>query len=351
MPTSQAIFDDMRQTISETLLLDWNSYMSTIKTAYDTAYNSIKTKLGEIQARQIERSKAQQELMLGALSIVTGGFVGVFADGLVAKIPKTIETLETKVILMEDVAIEVTKAARKDSVLFKVLKDTTKDVVTKGADKLTEIGLDQFKGEAPPSGFSPVGLSVASYSNVLLQGITARTKALLIFARILDRNADAFAADQAEAMRKGMYGNEFFTVPKLQVNGDQLANKAELALWCAWALPRDVKYWTDVDAITSNPAAAGMGLPNSEAFDFAEVRDWLVDQGVPEDAVTVNGYKRGFWGPKAAKGLDVIGFMNWVKKGDVMHTMYEGIPVAGGATRHWGWQRLQEVLRLSDTAA
>jgi hypothetical protein len=31
------------------------------------------------------------------------------------------------------------------------------------------------------------------------------------------------------------------------------------------------------------------------------------------NAETVNSYKRGFWEPKAAKGLDVIGFMNWAE--------------------------------------
>lgn len=298
MPTSFEIFEDMRQTISETLVTDWESYMGTVSTAYDTAYTSVKTKLGEIQARIIERSQAQQALMVGILSVVTGGVVGVFADGLVKKLPKTVERLETTVISTETALIEVTKAVRQDSVLFKILKDTTKDAVTKGGDKLTEMGLDQFKGEAPSSGFSPEGLSVASYSNQLKQGIIARAKALLVFARVLARNADAFPAEVAEAMRQGMYRNEFFTVPQIKADAGLLAEKAELALWCAWALPRDVKYWTDVDAQTSNAAAAGMGLPDTEAIDFAEVRDWLVEQGVPEDAVTVNGYKRGFWGPR-----------------------------------------------------
>src|ERR1035438_49425 len=281
--------------------------------------------------------------MVGVLSVVTGGVVGVFAEGLVKKIPRSLETLETRVTQTEDALIEVTKVARHDSVLFKVLKDTTKDAVTKGGDKLTEMGLDQFKGEAPASGFSPVGMSVASYRDLLTQGINARAKALLVFARLLARNADAFPPDLAEAIRQGMYENEFFT-QKYRADAGLLADKAELALWCAWALPRDVKYWTDVDAEMRNAGRAGMGLPDTDAIDFVEVRDWLVEQGVPEDAVTVNGYKRGFWGPKAGKGLDVIGFMNWVKKGDVLHTMYDGIPGAGGAPHYLGWLRMQEVL-------
>lgn len=43
--------------------------------------------------------------------------------------------------------------------------------------------------------------------------------------------------------------------------------------------------------------------------------------------------------------------MNWVKKGNVMHTMYDGIPGAAGAPHYLGWLRLREILRLSDTAA
>jgi len=350
MPTSQAIFDDMRQTITETLVTDWSSYISSVSTAYDTAYTSIKTQLGDVQAEIIEHQKAQQALMVGVLTIVTGGVVGVFAEGLAKRIPlaSSVERLETTVTNTEDALIEVTKVAEKDSVLFKVLSDTTKDAVKKGGDKLTEIGLDKFKGEAPSSGFSPEGLSVASYRDALTQGINARAKILLVFARLLARNADAFSPDLADAIRQGMYTNEFFT-QKYHADAKLLAEKAELALWCAWALPRDVDYWTRVDAL----AKAGVdayGI-DTEALDFAKVRNRLVYLGVPEDAVTINGYRPGFWKSKAVKGLDVIGLMNWVKKGDVVHTLYEGIPIAGGDSNHWAKKKMHEVLVQSDTAA
>jgi hypothetical protein len=240
----------------------------------------------------------------------------------------------------------VTKAAEKDSVLFEILRDTTKDAIKKGGDKLTELGLDRFKGEGPSDGFQPNGWSVARYRKLLNDGITDRARVLTRIAKFLENAADAFTPELAEAMSDGMLKNDFFDdANRIHIKDeDLLERKAELALWCAWALVRDEDYWQKQKSL------AGYGPNMSEVFDFRPVLERVIELGVPKEAVTIdlNPYKIG---SKKATGLDVIGFMDWAKSPDMVHTLYEGISIAGGDPHHFGISRMRDVVTLSNTAA
>jgi len=239
--------------------------------------------------------------------------------------------------------VNVVKTAEGDPVLYKIFKDTTKDLTKKGADKLQEAGLDLFKGEPRSGGFTPEGLRVEAYRNLLTQGIIDRGTLLWNFADALYKAADDWSPEVADLIRKGLYQCDFFT-RKYRAHKDFLKKKAELALWCAWALPRDEDYWTKQKIWNKYQ-------PNTESLDWAPVRDELVDLGVPEDEITLVGVQTGFWKDKVVKGLDVIGLMNWVKTVGMVHTLYEGISTTGGQSHHWAITRMQQVIRMVATAA
>jgi hypothetical protein len=337
--TSREIFNDMRITIDHVMLTDWASYISTVTDAYDAAYSRVVDLLDGVKAAITAREQAEQALMVGVLSVVTGGVVGAFADGLVKRMP----AIEKAAASAENSIVNVVKTAEQDPILYKIFKDTTKDLVKKGADKLQEVGLDHFKAEPRSSGFTPEGMRVEAYRGLLTQGIIARGTLLWNFADALYKTADDWSPEVADLIRKGLYQCDFFN-QKYRAQKEMLKKKAELALWCAWALPRDEDYWNTQRVLV-------MYKPNTEALDWAPVRDELADLGVPEDVVTLGGVQRGFLKSKVVKGLDVIGFMNWVKTGGMVHTLYEGISISGGEPHHWANTRMQQVIRMVATAA
>jgi hypothetical protein len=337
--TSREIFNDMRITIDHVMLTDWASYISTVAAAYDSAYSRVQDLLDGVKATITAREQAEQALMVGVLSVVTGGVAGAFADGLVKRMP----AIEKVAASAENSLANVVKTAEEDPVLYKVFKDTTKDLVKKGADKLQEVGLDRFKAEPRSNGFKPEGLSVSDYRDLLTQGIISRGSLLWNFADALYRSAEDWSPEVADLIGRGLYQSDFFK-QKYRAQKEMLKKKAELALWCAWALPRDEKYWTIQRTLV-------MYKSNTEALDWAPVRDELKGLDVPEDAITLSGVQSGFWKNKAVKGLDVIGFMNWVKSGEMLHTLYEGISISGGQTHHWAITRMQEVIRMVASAA
>jgi hypothetical protein len=331
--TSREIFMDMRARIVETLTEDWGKYVWRLTSSYDKAFTDVKKTLGAVQAAIIERQNSQQALMVGALSVVTGGVVGVFADKLAKEAPILVG-------LERATLTEVTKAAEKDSVLSQILCDTFKDGIKKGGDKLTELGLDHFKSESPSDGFEPAGVSVAEYQQLLNDGIADRAKVLTRFAVLLYEMADAFSVELADTIRKGMLTNDFFDPNRRRLdNPERIKDAAELALWCGWALARDEDYWT-------KQAAVAPALSSSEVFDFAPVLKRITDLGVPKDAVTIDPFR--VW---KRVGLDVVGFKKWVESPDMVCTLYHRIPHAVPGAHHFGKVRMQETVRLSFTAA
>jgi hypothetical protein len=345
--TSKEIFNDMRMDIVETLTEDWGKYIETVTAAYDTAFNNVKDLLAEIQAEIIEQQKAQQALMVGVLTVLTGGVVGVFAEKLATKlVPEAESMLQTEITATADsLFIKTTRVAKEDPILYKIFRDTAKDAVKKGGDKLTELGLDQFKGEPRSAPFKPDGLSVAEYRQQLVDGITDRAKFLTFFAKLLLSAADSIPPDLADSLRTGMLKNDFFDDAnrKHVRNIETLVNKAELALWCAWGLGRDQDYWEKQNALKL------YGF--SEIYNWDKLRERLVKKlGVPEEPITISMDYGAAFG-KTKKGMDFIGFMNWAKSADMVHTLYEGIHTAGGYPHSWATQKMQELGHMASTAA
>lgn len=346
--TSREIFADMKEKIAFVLASDWSSYISTVSTAYSVAFNRVTKLLEGVKAAETARREKEQALMVTTLSILTGGVIGALGDGLEKRLPK----LEETVFKMEGGIMKATKVAADDTVLYKIMKDTTKDLVKRGGNAVIQFGLDQFKGDPPTSGFEPVGKEVDEYRDDLTQGIIDRAKFLHTLFEVMYEQADSWTVEAADAMRKGMYqNNDFFRENPYRAARHILEVKAEMALWSAWALARDDDYWQGQRAATQS------SLSNTEALSWAPVRDELVNLGVPEDAITVVGWQaqqaatmRGSW-KGLTRGFDVLGFKDWVQSNGFTHTLYEGIPIAGGAMQHWAATRMHHTDRILASAA
>lgn len=346
--TSREIFADMKERITFVLASDWASYISTVTSAYASAFNRVTKLLDRVKAAETARREKEQALMVTTLSILTGGVVGVLADGFVQRLPK----LEKSAMAMEGGLMKATQVAAADPVLYKIFKDTTKDLVKRGAGAVTQFGLDQFKGSPPSSGFDPVGMEVDDYRDLLTQGIIDRAKFLHDLVEVMYEQADGWSSEAAGAMRKGMYeNNDFFRENPYRAARHLLERKAELALWSGWVLNRDDDYWL------GQRAATQASLSTTESLSWAPVRDELCDLDVPEDSITVVGYQaqqsaliRGSW-KGVPKGFDVLGFKDWVQSHGFTETLYEGIPIAGGAVRHFATTRMHQTDRILAAAA
>lgn len=334
----------MQVHIDHELVTGWGNYISHITTAYDTAYNNQKKMLTDVQSAIIARQQAENALMATALSIITGGLAGALGEGLSRKIG----AVERDVSNAASGMTEVLEKAADDPILNKVLLDTGKDLIKKGADKVQDLGLDRLKQETPKSGFEPVGMSPAEYKDLLTQGVNDRCDVLFNFVEVLRLTADSWTTEEANTIKDSLYGSEFFQVRKKPlVNRKDLADTAELALWSVWALARDESYW--------EKAAALAGYGTGEAFDWAPLLSRLKELGVPADSITIlGGLGRGVVVPGQLKarfkqGLDIAGFMDWVRK-NLVSTLFDGIPVAPGA-HHRAFAKMQQIYNMIQSAA
>src|SRR5215469_2631230 len=115
------------------------SYISSVTTAYATAYKSVEELLADTKAAVAARRARDQALMVATLSILTGGVVGAVAEGLVKRLPAVERAASSP---------QAMQVVQEDAVLYKVFKDTTKDLVKRGADVVSDLGLEQLKREA-----------------------------------------------------------------------------------------------------------------------------------------------------------------------------------------------------------
>ena len=200
------IFLEMRSRIDGVLVKQWHNQITTLTAAYDQAFTNVNDLLQRVKAEIIERQQRENALMITTLSILTGGVASVLGDELVKSMP----VIEKTIYSQRGGLLKVMKVAQEDAFLYKVFKDTTKDLVKKGVEKVDDLALDQFKGEPPESGFKPVGMRVAAYTDALTQGIDARAQFLWDFADYLYQNADSWTVEMANSMRQGLYQNDFF---------------------------------------------------------------------------------------------------------------------------------------------
>src|SRR5581483_731794 len=284
--------------------------------SYAGGYNNVGTLLGKVKAAITAERAREQAMMVTTLSILTGGIVGVFADGLVAKFPK----LTGQIWDLKDGVIQAVVVAKDDPIMFKLLKAMMKDTVTQGSKLASTFGVAALQGAPPSDGFSAVGMTVEAYRNLLSEGIINRADCLCKIVDVAYQLGDTVTLQTANAMRKGLLQSDFFAQP-YRASKNTLQNKAELALWCAWALPRDEEYWSTQAKLTPF-------IRDTANVDFAPVRARLHDLGVPDRATAIAGSTRS-WGifTTPVNGLDVISFRKWVKTPDMPHTLFEGIPV------------------------
>jgi hypothetical protein len=332
MSESWNIFMEMRERIDHVMLRDLCKYIGTMTAAYDQAFKNVNGLLKDVQAEIIESQARENALMVGTLSILTGAVAGALADGLVKRLPAVEKAAGAQAIAA------VAKQAEEDPVLYKVFKDTTKNLVKKGVDQAQELGLDRFKAEPPSDGFQPVGMTVESYRAKLQDGLSDRGEFLWQFADLLLNSADHWTAEAAGMLRDGLYSTDFFKT-KAPLHSDILTKKAELALWSAWALVRDEDYWTTQVALKYAPGA-------SEVWHWARLQSRLVELDVPEDLITI--YPMLYIPGKTTKGLDMVGFKKWARGGGMVHTLFDGIPVDGGA-HHRATARMLQVFGLANS--
>ncbi len=329
--TTREICMDMRERIDHVLITDWQKYINSMVAIYDQAYTNVDTLLKAVNAAIQARKAADQALMVTSLTILTGGLVGAFAEGLVKPFPKLTATAWD---FNYTGTLQAITVIQEDPLLFKLFKGMTKDAFVAATGATKDFGLSKLQGTPPSNGFSPVGMRVEEYRSKLSEGIINRADCLWHFADWLYQSADQITSQSADSIRKNLYKSEFFT-QKYRADKDTLLNKAELALWCAWGLVRDKKYWEKTANQTT--AQRGLQLPDTESVDFAPLRDRLVELGVPDSAVTVNGSSRTFWSTHDVKGLDVSTFMYWVSHGGMVHGLFDGIPVTHDTA---GWAQM-----------
>jgi hypothetical protein len=330
MSESWNIFMEMRERIDHVMLRDLYNYVSTMTDAYDQALKNVNDLLTKVKAEIIESQARENALMVATLSILTGGVAGAFADGLVKRLP----AVEKAASGGAQAIAKVVEKAEEDPVLYKIFKDTTKDLVKKGVEKAQEFGLDHFKAEPPSDGFQPVGMTVESYRAKLQEGLSVRGEILWQFADLLLNTADSWTPELARMLREGLYNNDFFK-RRAPLHRDVLVKKAELALWSAWALVRDEDYWT------TQVAMQNYGPRMSEVWHWEPLLRRLAELDVPADVITINPTMYLPGGLKHVQGLDMIGFMKWVRKSAMVHTLFDGIPVDGGAYQRAAAKMLQ----------
>jgi len=191
--------------------------------------------------------------------------------------------------------------------------DKAKEKVAEPIKAQTEKLVKYFN---PPVGdpFRPVSESPASYGFKLLEEISryAAVKEDLISGL---RRSDKITLEGAAALTEQILGSSYYQdMPDASISHDDLKPKAALALWIAWALSRDDKYWLRT---RGQIPSANQHVHNDkiwdEQFDWEPVRKKLVvELKIPENQITVQGTDFGWMGRnKAITGLWMWGLMQW----------------------------------------
>jgi hypothetical protein len=281
----------------------WETFGHAMSAAYSEAYEDQKNLLENVKKRIEARRAADEKFMTFALSLLTVGVGGPVAGALVSRvITKTGAAIAAS---KEDIEAAV-KFAEK---MAEKAKEKVAEPIKAGTEKLV-------KYFNPPLGdpFAPVSEAPSTFGAKLLEEISrmgAVKEDLISGLRRSDQITLEGATTLAEQILDSTYYND---MPAATISHDQLKPKAGIALWVAWALSRDDKYWIKA---SNQWATANQHVHNEsvwdEQFDWEPVRQKLVvDLKVPESQITVRGTEFGWMGrQKAITGLWMWGFMKW----------------------------------------
>lgn len=313
--TSKDVFRDLIEDIDR-FGGRWTAYFAAVESAYAAAYKSQETLLSQTKARIEARKKQEDADRVFALSLLTAGMGGLIATDFSQRLEKiTIRNLGDTVAAVErDRIVKQTmdKAVRAAKLGGKALKGASQGVQD-WALKVSGIK----SADISDGPYVPVAVTPAQYGADLRQGAQERVNVLNDIAFLFRDNADLFPLEVAKSMRSGFEAADFFTkAPASQTDPkvkDLLTTKAKLALWMAWALERDRKYWEVQSAVWM--------YNFSETHDWVDLRTELIGIGVPAGRVSFD-----FGGKYAAGALNMDGFIKWASSANAMTVLFAGLP-------------------------
>lgn len=298
----------------------WLGFFAGLESAYEAAYNAQAKLLSTTKAAIDAQKKREQEERTFILSLVTAGLGSPLATHF------SKELKATAVKKLPDIA----KAAGGDKIIDDMVAHTVAALkntagALNGASKevqdwaLKATGLKSADVSAEP--FVPSGLTGTQYGANLRQGCQERVNLLKDIVFLFRDTADGFSTASATAIRQAFSKTEFFTKAPPSKMDDKtkelLASRAKLALWIAWALGRDQKYWS----VQSGMRLHGPGM--SEVYAWEELRKELMLLGVPTGVVSFPESR--YSALAVSRAMDMESFIQWASSPNSLQLLFNGL--------------------------
>jgi hypothetical protein len=307
--TSSEVFAALRQDVQD-FGDKWEGYLLGMAVAYSTAYESQAAILQQVKGVLEARRQEEQQNMLLALSILTAGAGGALSTYFGKKIGPAVAVAADEPIT-KHVVIAASSA---------VITETAKLPVKMNADVVLEkLGLkSSYNSNQPTDPFVPTGVTPAKYGFLLQQGAKECKNRIADMVRPWPDVGASVPLLVAKAIRYAMERTFFFAeAPPSEMDEKTsalLTSRAELALWISWGLERDREYWE------KQAALRWYGPKMDEEFYWDPLRVKLIALGVPASVVSLPNV--GFGTPQ---GMDMYGFMKWVKSPQAFNALYAGL--------------------------
>jgi len=277
----------------------WKVYADRASQAYAKAYEAQGNLLKNVKKELEEARKKEQEAMTFMLSLVTVGVAGPVAGYLAGKVATQLEK----------------EAAEK-------FVDWAKDKAKEGAKDATEKAVKYLHPEAlGEDPYEPAGVSPVEFMASMLERVDERDYTLTHLVNQLKDSVTSPAL--AKYLAEVIVNTSFIQDTPPDVNKDLLAQRAELALWIAWAIPRDRSYWYKGYATNTPKGALGIGRGDvgAEEILYKPLYDKLVTMGVPSSEIALWVQERNR-STRHLVGLWMTGFINWASSPRAVDTVF-----------------------------
>ena len=284
----------------------WELFGHAMSAAYSEAYEEQKTVLEGVKKRIEAKKAADEKFMTFALSLLTVGVGGAVAGALVSRVITKAGTAIANSWASKDQIEAAVKFAEK---IGDKAKEKVTEQITSGTEKLVKY-FNPDLGDP----FTPVSEAPSTFGSKLLEEISRMGAVKEDLISSLRRSDEITLAGATELTERILGSSYYRQMPATTISHDQLKPKAALALWVAWALSRDDKYWRGANHQYANAnQAAHNDSVWDEQFDWEPVRKKLVvDLKVPENQITVMGTEYGWMNKsKTVTGLWMWGLMKW----------------------------------------
>jgi len=290
--SAREYLEDLQDYIHEAVAA-WKLYADRASQAYARAYQAQGNLLRAVKKELDEARKKEEETAIFMLSLVTVGVAGPVAGYLAGKVATQLEK----------------EAADK-------FVEWAEDKAKEGAKEATEKVFKYLHPEQLSDGpFEPAGVSPVEFMASMLERVDERDYTLT---RLVNRLKDSVTSPAlAKYIAQTIVDTSFIQDTPPDVNKDLLAQRAELALWIAWAFPRDGSHWWTTSA--NKWEKGGIGTPTHEEEAFEPLYERLVAMGVPSSEIA-------FWHQNRLKkylvGLWMEGFRKWASSPRAIDTVF-----------------------------